>query len=170
MTAKKKLTNEDSLECFGMTNLTSDGYFIPFFDYDDVSLRIVIEELSFLQESYHLSDIYIIKSSNGYNALSLDKISWEILIQIMRESERADVSFKKLAIERRFFVLRIGKDKKIVEILKGFSEYKKSLSHALALKCFYNLPIPLEDNFDDNTIMRMYLYKSAKDGYLRVMK
>lgn len=173
MIVKKNLTNENSKECFGITNLTSDGKFIPFFDYDNVSLSRIIDELSFIQKNYFLSDVYIIKSNNGYNALTLDKVSWDNLLQIMRESERVDNKFKKLAIERRFFVLRLGNDKKIINILKEqylYFRYQKSLSHALALNCFYNTDIDINLSFDDNTIMRMYLYKSAKDGYLKVME
>jgi hypothetical protein len=171
MVVKKSLTNENSKECFGITNLTSDGYFIPFFDYDDTSLLRVKNDLLRIQDRFKLSDIYIIKSNNGYNAFSLDKLSFTLLNNIMDSSKIMDKKFIKLALERKFFVLRVGNDKKITQILPNKTYWQKSLCHALALRVFYKHEIDINYlEYDENTLMRMYLYKSEKDGYLRIMK
>jgi len=173
MNVKRKPTDRNSKECLGMTNLTNNGYFLPFFDYDSKRLMKVKNELRNIQHTFSLSDIYLIKTLNGYNAFSLDKIPFSILNQIMECSKEVDKDFKRLAFKRGFFVLRVGQEKKLQEILCSENNiYEKSLCHALALHTFFDylLETPPEKGFDDNYMMRLHLYKSEKHGYLEVIK
>lgn len=155
--------------CFGMTNLTADGYFIPFLDYDDISLKRVETDLLNIQKKFNLSDIYIIKSSNGYNALSLDKLPYNVMISLVDYSKIVDKVFRKVAIARGYFTLRIGIDKKIICILTSDSiYYEKSNSHLLALEKFYDIEVKNIEKIDKNTMLRIDMFLSDKYGFFEV--
>jgi hypothetical protein len=164
----KNITTNKSKVCFGITNLAKGGYSIPFFDYDTVDIENIILELKQLQEYYNLSDIYIFNSNHGYNALSLDKIEFNLLKEIYETTEFVCKDFIKFGIKRNFLTLRIGNDKKLLTVLERISTREKSFAHALALNYFYNIDIKNKIGFDDNSILRIKAYRSEKDGYLEV--
>lgn len=155
--------------CFGITNLTADGYFIPFLDYDDIALKRVEKELSDIQKKFNLSDVYIIKSSNGYNALSLDKLPYNVMINLVNYSKLLDKTFRKVAIARGYFTLRIGIDKKIIVILESDCKYyEKSNSHCMSLERFYDIEVKNKTKIDNNTMLRIDMFSSDKYGFLEV--
>lgn len=168
MIAKKNLKKINK-SCFGMTNLTADGYFIPFLDYDDISLKRVELELLEIQNKFNLSDIYVLRSTNGYNALSLDKLPYNVMISLINYSKLVDKIFRKVAIERGYFTLRIGIDKKLIVVLKSETKlYEKSNSHLLALEKFYDITVLNKEKTDKNTMLRIDLFSSDKYGFLEV--
>jgi hypothetical protein len=171
MRQKNILTTKYSKVCLGITNQASGGLFLPFFDYDtsiDESHKI-IWELVFLQSKYELSNIYLFQSTNGYNALSLDKLPFNILESIYKDAKLLCNDYKNLGLNRGFLTLRIGKDKLFVDSLKSDSHrYEKSLSHKYALESFYYIDIPIDNYFDSNTKLRIKAYRSEKNGFIEV--
>jgi hypothetical protein len=161
------VTNKYSKICFAMTNQAIDGYFIPFFDFDNVEYEYVITDLLHIQNKYELSDIYLIKSNNGFNALSLDKICFNVLKSIFKSMQTIDKKFVEMTLTRSYSGLRIGNDKKLIQILKNNSTFQKSLSHAMALIKFYNIDLKTNNvEFDNNMTLKIKLYRSEKDGFL----
>lgn len=167
---KKVITTKKSKVCFGITNVSNFGYRLPFFDYDVDMLPDIRLNLIFIQFKYSLSDIYMFKSTNGYNALTLDCIPYNELLKIYKDTNYICNDYVKLGLKRNFLTLRFGTDKKILWILKNNpKKYKKSLSHAMALNLFYNLNIDTPiDEFNDNTIIRFKAYRSEKNGFMKV--
>lgn len=163
------VTDKNSKICFAMTNQAKDGYFVPFFDFDNEEYSIVATDLLVVQKIYSLSDIYLFKSNNGFNALSLDKLPFNVIIKMLMSLQTGDKKFLEMTIRRSFSGLRIGNDKKILQIIKNNSFHQKSLSHAMALIKFYNLDIDIDKDYkqyDNNISLKIKLYRSEKDGFL----
>lgn len=150
--------------------MASLGYRVPFFDYDIFMLPEIVMDLEFIQFQYNLSTIYIFCSNNGYNALSLDKIPYNILFDIYKDTKFVCKDYITFGSKRNFLTLRIGKDKKLCTILHSNNiKYEKSLSHALALNLFYDMKIDIvNNNFDINNVLRIKAYRSEKDGFMEV--
>lgn len=165
----QKRTTVNSKVCFGIQNVCKNDFYIPFFDYDITDYNAIRGELRYIQNRFFLSDIYIFNSKNGYNAICLDKLPFDVLTDMYNECGLCCYDFKYLGIKRGYIVLRIGEDKILKEILKGNSTYQKSLCHALALDTFYSVKIDMDNqDFDDNTELIIYAYRSAKHGFLEV--
>jgi len=167
------VTTHKSKVCFGYTNKASNGLFLPFFDYDNVSVSDMYNELKFLQQKYQLSDIYIFNSKHGFNALSLDKIPYNILVHLYSDCKFVCSDYLELGLKRSFLTLRIGKDKSLFDILKSDNiYYKKSLSHAILLNVFFDTDIDIYSNesFDNSMYIRLKAYRSEKHGFMEVKK
>jgi len=167
------ITTKKSKVCFGITNICEDGFFVPFFDYDNIEYKVVFAELFRLQKEFALSDIYIIKSNNGFNALSLDKLAFNELKCLYSKCVNMCNDYKELGLKRGFLTLRIGKDKKLFTIINSIFKngYTKSKPHAIALSLFYDTKINMSNNnFDNYTCLRFKAYRSAKNGFMGVDK
>lgn len=170
---KKIITTQKSKICFGITNLCEDGFFVPFFDYDNIEYKVVFSELFKIQRDFRLSDIYIIKSNNGFNAISLDKLAFNELKNLYSKCINMCNDYKELGLKRGFLTLRIGKDKKLFTIIDSIFKniYTKSKPHAIALSLFYDTKINISNNhFDNYTCLRFKAYRSEKDGFMEVGK
>jgi hypothetical protein len=162
-------TTNNSKVCFGYTNLASHGFYLPFFDYDIKDFSKVYEELLFIQKKFMLSNIYVYYSENGFNALSLDKLPFNILKDIYKNCKIICDDYIELGLKRDFLTLRLGKDKKLCHTLKTDTiYYRKSLSHALLLIEFLDTPVNIDNTFDSNTVLRLKAYRSQKHGFLEV--
>lgn len=162
-------TTNNSKVCFGYTNLASHGFYLPFFDYDIKDFSTVYEELLFIQKKFMLSNIYVYYSENGFNALSLDKLPFNILKEMYTYCNLVCKDYMELGLKRDFLALRIGKDKKLCHTLKTETVYyKKSLVHALLLIEFFDTPIERDNTFDSNTVLRLKAYRSNKHGIMEV--
>lgn len=165
----KKITTKDSKVCFGYTNLAKNGMFLPFFDYDIKSLDLVLSELKYLQKKYELSDIYIYSSTNGFNALSFDKLPFNILKELYNECLLMCQDYIELGLKRNFLTLRFGRDKKLIKIMTSKNnKYQKSLAHAIFINMCYGTEIDTSKNFDTSMSLRLKAYRSAKHGFLKV--
>ena len=165
------VTTNKSKVCFGYTNKAMNGLFLPFFDYDNVNVSDMYNELKFLQQKYQLSDIYIFNSKHGFNALSLDKIPYNILVNMYSECRFVCSDYLQLGLKRSFLTLRIGNDKSIFDILHSENfYYKKSLAHAILLNVFFDTDIDIysNDSFDNSMYIRLKAYRSEKHGFLKV--
>jgi len=153
--------------CYGITSETDDRLNHVFMmDFDGIGLQTVKDYLNEIQVDNNLSDIYIIESTNGYNAISLDKLPQSLIYNWGNYAySPADRQFLKIGFERGYFVLRFGHDKKLVETLINASNvYEKSLAHKKFLEWFFDIKIicaPLDTNKKINLIR----YPSEKHGY-----
>jgi hypothetical protein len=164
-----QVTTVKSKVCFGYTNKAQGNLYLPFFDYDNVNYELVKHELLFLQEKFKLSDIYIYTSINGFNALSLDKLPFNTLVKLYNECEYVCSDYMQLGLNRSFLTLRIGRDKKLHEVLKSSSTYyKRSFAHGILLSVFFDTTIENTNNFDNSLHIRLKAYRSEKHGFLKV--
>lgn len=153
---------------FGITNQCFDGYVLPFFDYDNDDLPNIVLELLSLQNTFELSNIYILRSTNGYNAFSLDKLTFDRLKAIYNNSKLIDTQFIKWGLNRGFMTLRMGNDKSLLMTLtskfKPIPFYLKSLPHKKFFIDIMEFKIKDESNFDNEGQITITMFPSNKHG------
>ena len=113
--AYEKLKN--AKYCFGITSDTNIKYHhVLFFDFDgEHKLFEIIDSLKNVQRRYGLSTIYVLKSSNGFNAFCLSVRPMREVINILSDTNLIDDLFVRLGYEKNNrFILRMDLDKKPV--------------------------------------------------------
>lgn len=126
----------------------------------------MFKELQEIQQKYNLSDIYIVKSTNGYNAFSLDKLTYDYLVKILTNTKYVDKDFIKYGLQRGFLTLRMGIDKKFKHILHNKSlAFTKSNAHKLFFKNIMNFPINDNIHYDNEEIITITVFPSNKHGF-----
>jgi hypothetical protein len=161
--------------CYGISSKADkNGGNALFLDYDKVTYEIVIEHLRYIQEEYSLSNIYLIKSTNGFNAVCLDvlplSLCYAIGIDVMSPCDRP---FFKYGYDRGYYTLRFDCDKTFFGIVRSDNNrYLKSLAHKNFLNWFFDpdLFIPPDDKFNGYSKVNLVQFPSDKDGYHLVDK
>jgi len=153
--------------CYGISSLCKNGQHVFMIDYDNKKLNDVIKHLKYIQKDYNLSEIYIIKSTNGYNAISLDMLPLVVIYSIgTNDFSIADRKFFSYGLKQGFYTLRFGKDKELIKILHSVSNcHNKSLGHKMFLEWFFNLNIDNNINFTENDNINILQFKSNKYGF-----
>ena len=152
--------------CYGVSSRAIENKHVFMIDFDNVSFKTVTEYLIHVQNKMDFSDIYIIETKNGYNAICLDKIPF-LYIPYLGNSvfSPADRSFLRFGFKRGYYVLRFGSDKKLVAVLKNKStRYEKSLAHKKFLEWFFDISIECYP-VDGNTMLDIVRYHSDKHGF-----
>jgi len=171
---KKLELLRNSKVCFGICSNTSDGKHIIMFDYDDISLNDVKNDIIAIQKKFNLSAFYVLSSDNGYNAFCLSKKSISEIKEIYNFSKHLDPLYIKLSFEKRgYFVLRMSGNKKLIltivtninKDIISFAHYKffKDIMRFNLLEFNHDIYIPYHDNL---TTFRIIGYKSVKHGFL----
>jgi len=135
----------------GLRNNTPSGHRLLFCDYDNQLLDFVIDELTYLQEEYRLSDIYIFKASqkeNSYHAICLDKLTYRQFKEILDQTS-VDEYYRDMPVtnDHHSWVLRILEKKdsvapKLIKILKSkYNIRRKSLAHASYLEKHHKVDV-----------------------------
>jgi hypothetical protein len=157
----------------GIRNHTADGRHVIFLDYDMIMLEeMLIPELKYLQEKYHLSDFYILESSHkehAYHVICLDKLTAREWISVIEETS-CDGSYKHfpLLADHSSWVLRITekgdtKAPKYLMTLKSlYQNREKSKPHALFMEYHYEaLKIKDLNNLDNLTNLPLVQYETG---------
>jgi len=152
---------------FGIQSNTEDNKHIFMLDFDNKDERILINLLKHIQREFYISDLYIIKTENGFNVFSLDKLEMEYLVNILANYSAIDELFIALAIKRGFFVLRMsGTDRQFYGIIPSLHNvYEKSLAHFRFFADVKQYPINYYPNFDNNNEFKIIAFRSVKHGY-----
>lgn len=159
--------------CYGISSLTQDCKHIFMCDIDRYIHSYPLERLiKYIQSKYYLSDMYIFKSTHGFNMLTLDKLPLKMVHNINKSITFCDTDFNKYSFKRGYYVLRIDKDKELINIIphNGLDAWVKSNAHKKFLKEVMHLNIKPKGVFDDYTIMDLIEYPSKKDGYIDKQK
>jgi hypothetical protein len=134
---------------YGIENTTSDKKWIPFWDFKEgIELIDIAHDLSFVQDEFGLSTIYIIQSypRASFRAFCLDKVEFKELIQILGSTQYIDMNYLRFLAIRRKNVIRIiskeGDSDRIICTLKEKSILReKSFSHAVIFSKAYNMDL-----------------------------
>jgi len=156
---------KESEEMQGYTNKCRGNNYIIMIDYDTEDFEQVIDDVKFVQQKHELSDFYIFRTTKGYHAVCLDKVTWLELKYILEDSN-CDSAFKffPYTIGKKMHTLRLskkrGKDVLFCGVTKShFNERDKSNAHFLMLRKLFNIP-PLQlNNLDDETEIIISGYK-----------
>ena len=159
----------------GITNKTQDGYYIPFFDFDNIDYANVVLNIAEIQKNIKLGFAFIIQSTNGFNVFFLDKITFDGCLYLCRQCKDIDNNYIKYADEKHNFTLRIGKDKKFISYVGSqFNDNELSLAHYNFFNEFFKhdiltgYEIDKDFRFDNNEEIQLVLYMSKKYGYIEV--
>jgi hypothetical protein len=157
--------------CYGISSKTDAGN-ILMFDYDQKDLYNFRQYLLYIQKSYNLSNIYIMSSKHGYNAICLDVMPLYIIYNIGIDIlSPCDKNFFKYGYRRGYFTLRFDIDKKLIEILKSENRlYEMSIGHKLFLEWFFSIKIENCNKFNYSSKITIIQYPSNKNGYHSIDK
>jgi hypothetical protein len=93
----------------GVTSLQSDSNHIVLFDLENCTLQQAEESLSFVQEKYHLSDIYIVSDCvNSYRGWCFSKVDFVTYMKMLLDTKYLDYNFLYYTFKRRKATLRTG--------------------------------------------------------------
>jgi hypothetical protein len=150
----------------GITNLTKDGKWIVFMDFDGFQkdwLDCVIPQI---QKLYFLSDAYLFQSSeHGFHIVTFDKFDIHTLVNILRSAScDPNYVFVPLKYGLRLWTLRQNEKKgekpKFIKIYKAPHRdfHSRSLAHMIAFEKIYNLKIDKtnHDSIEDFVVVSGY--------------
>lgn len=166
---KNKNIDKYSKYAFGVCSNTEDDKHIIMLDFDNIHLDNVYNTIINMQSRFNLSNFYLIKSAHGYNAFCLSKRKILDIYLMLLKYKHIDKQFIELAYKLRgFFVLRMGKDKHLIDIIKPesykyFSE-ELSNSHKIFFEEIMKFKISNRYNYDNSTIIKIIAFKSKKHG------
>ena len=157
--------------CFAISGSCPDGTHILMLDIDTVKTKDVMMEIEEFMDGiikeYGLSDVYVIKTMNGFNLFSLDKIPFNLIKQIGKQSKLCDKQFLDLGYKRGYYDLRTGRDKSFLYKIQGSlkKRYMKSNMHRLSFNLAFDMIIKKDELFDNSTQLPIVQYESDKHGY-----
>jgi hypothetical protein len=117
------------LSTIGISNLTQDGRYVLFMDYDNISEKDLEMEIRRMTSDYGISHFLILKTSKmGYHVISFDKFKLSHIKDILNNS-LCDYSYKNIPLKSdKGYILRIFEkrdlDGKIVKEKPQFHNLK----------------------------------------------
>jgi hypothetical protein len=159
---------ERTREMLGITNLTKDGKWIVFMDFDGFKqewLDVIVPEL---QKLYRLSDAYLFQSSeHGFHLITFDKLGIKALVEILKSAScDPNYIFVPLKYGLKLWTLRQNEKKgekpKFIKIYPKnpniIYRYQRSLAHMIAFEKLYNMSIDkaYNDGIEDFVIVSGY--------------
>jgi hypothetical protein len=148
---------------YAISSICEDGTHIIIWDFDfdkkPKSLFRLENSLKNIQRNFLLSSIYLFESRCGYNAVCLDKIDKHTVTNIKNLTFGDDRKHLEQGILYNW-KLRIGSDKKLIEIIdtEHFTKFTRSNAHRIALNNLFNTEIQHNTFFDDNRNICLYSY------------
>lgn len=151
-----------------VSSLCEDGNHILIWDFDykhnPTTLRKIENILSDVLIRYDLSNVFILESRNGYNAISLNKLSFEKVFNIKLNTKLDDEKHNLFGYDQGHWRIRYGTDKKVVSTLRNISsKYSNSNAHRIFMNKMLNCSIKQDYTFDDHKNVLMVGYWSWKE-------
>lgn len=134
--------------CLGITNKTQDNKFIPFIDYDNIPLDLVVKEIHDIQNIFKLGCGFVISTTNGFNVFFLDKLSYKDCIDILKYSS-CDLNYLRFSVEKNNMTIRLGNDKNFVFCISSdFNKNVLSSAHYNLFNMVFDRDIFFSPYFD----------------------
>lgn len=160
---------------YGITSKTEDGNNIYMGDIDQkISETELINLCEEIQVVYNLSDMYMIKSNNGFNIVTLDKLPLKLIYLINKEYELIDPIYTYMQTFRRgFYTLRTlpNSDKQFFGLLRHKGCFNKSNAHRIFFNNFFGFSkldkhfIDYDNSFDDSEQVMVIRFMNTKYGW-----
>lgn len=125
---------------FCISSKCEDLNHILIWDFDNIDAYYILRSLSQIQDYHNLGDIFLVKSSHGFNAFCLDKFWLNEAYNILFYSRWNDFNHIRIGFKSESWCLRLSDDKKLDEILMPTETYKEreqSNAHYLFFKKFF---------------------------------
>jgi len=162
------LNPKDFKTCFGISSKCEDENHVIFIDSDNIKYSDFVKDLLYLQNQYYLSDIYVLKTENGYNAFCLEKFKFNEVIKIINDISTSCKDHLRIGENRGYLTLRMSRSKQIISVIPKFTEIENelSLAHYLFFTEImeYNLLNYDENKFDKLLKFDVVAYLSKKHG------
>jgi len=185
------LSRSPAVRTLGIANLTADGGFVPFLDYDNVFYYRCRDEARRLQKDFDLGTLVTIvskasfdkqgKEYGNYHVMGVAKLEslWEH--KEMLEQSSVDEQFKRVQdfFNGHYWVLRVlpkvdsdGKmlrDRPVLrEILSASTGREISTAHQLFIEKYYHVPrFEFIGRQDGNTILKTVSYGTTEGSWRR---
>ena len=130
-----QLKNRTYLD-YCISSKTEDDNHILIWDFDMIEKYFALRALSQVQHFHGLGDIYLIKSTHGYNAICLDKLWLNKVYNILFYTRWNDFHHVRIGFKSESWALRISDDKKIVFKLIPTEEYDRRMQSSAHYKFF----------------------------------
>jgi len=93
----------------GFNSLLTDGNHILMWDFDNVDLRVVRQQLASIQMEYSLPKISILETRKHTNfiAYCFKRLPWRAVVAIVCQAPDVDFNFFKYSVYRERFTLRV---------------------------------------------------------------
>ena len=158
----------------GMTNVTGDRMFVPFFDYDRCELKSVLEDARYLQQKFNLGTMVVAVCTDrktpvgtrigNYHLIGFTRLELNELVEVLALS-RCDRKYKEfgLTTPQRCWVLRIGSKfgilskkvhrpaMKLLRVLKDETNREASGAHVRFISKLFDIPLMREFKVEDGT-------------------
>jgi hypothetical protein len=135
---------------------------------EDISIDNLVDIIMDILKKYYLSKIHIIKSTNGYNIFSLDKLPLKEIYNINKQYPSIDQKYNELQYNnRRFYTLRIAGDKHYFMPLSLEREtplFVQSNGHRMFFNSVFALGIPQTKYYDNSDYFRIIRFLNDKHG------
>lgn len=183
-----------TLEAYGIANETEDGYYVPFFDCDNVYRDVVVETARRLQRGFEvdgkkirLGDLYLFSTeekeiggrlAGRYYLVGLDKLRFWDFAELLKFVPVVDRNYVRVPyyFKNRYWVLRfspkVENGKSIKErpkfvralLCRRDSGYEKSRAHYKFLKA-YGVPVRKPRKLDSGRKLKIIRYKTTRGGW-----
>jgi hypothetical protein len=178
------------LTTIGISNLTQDGRYVLFMDYDDIREEDLQIEINRMIRDYGISHFLILKTSKmGYHVISFDKFKLSHIKNILNNS-LCDYSYKNIPLKSdKGYILRIFEkrdlDGRIVKEKPQFhnlkinmdllSEREKSRAH-YELYCLLFKEVralgnikAFADNLDSYHTVKVVKYGTSNSDFMKMI-
>ncbi|MFH0817042.1 MAG: hypothetical protein V1909_00230 [Candidatus Micrarchaeota archaeon] len=156
----------------GMTNVTSDRMFVPFFDYDRCELKAVLEDARYLQTMHDLGTMVIAVCTDrktpvgtrigNYHLIGFTRLELDELVKALSKS-RCDPKYKEfgLTTPSRCWVLRVSRKigiasgkthrpaMRLLRVLRADTEREASGAHVRFISKLFDISLMKEFKRED---------------------
>lgn len=154
---------------FGITSSCIDGNHIYMGDVDhNIQFKDIYEYANDIMKDNLMSNMIVLKTANGYNLMSLDKIPLKMVHRINEKYKLIDKEFNDIAyFTRRFYVLRMGIDKSVSFMLYNYDNpvHIQSNAHRIFVNSVFGKNINKTKFFDDYDVFQIIKFKNTKYGW-----
>ncbi len=141
---KVNIWNQELHNHYGITNETSDGKYIPFWDFvEDIPIEYIYKALRSIQMKHLLGDIYVLQTypKESYRAFSLDPMPFQFFVSILAGTRYIDINYLKHSVIRGRAVIRItekdGTKNILIKRLSCGGETTRSPHHEAFFNAIY---------------------------------
>lgn len=171
MTLKEPIKREHNADrfyhkfCYAISSLTQDQQHVYMGDIDH-DLPDIYQLCDQIIQDFDLGCLFLIKSSKGFNIISLDKMSLDQVNKInLAYPDHIDQVFNKLQYDQRgFYTIRVGDDKDLVNVFHDPQDHHVfSNAHRIFLNHFFGIEVPFS-HCDAYENIKLIKYFSNKNG------
>jgi len=168
-----KVLNEEELKAnvCAVSSLCEDGKHIIIWDFDgeiknESYLYKIENSLKSIANVFDLTDIYIFSSRNGFNAVCLNKLDFNLIYSIKDATAFDDRKHLEHGLISSAWKLRIGEDKKYISFINNPNKvHISSNAHRIFFNKLFKMNIKKDKSFDNSKNFLVESYWCWKETY-----